>query len=48
MELRGDAFNLFNHAQFGNPDTTLTSGTFGQISSTADPRIMQLALHLRF
>ena len=50
LELRGDAFNIFNHTEFQNPDTTytITSITFGQISTTYDPRILQLALHLRF
>jgi hypothetical protein len=48
LELKGDAFNLFNHTQFENPDTTITDSTFGQISTTYDPRILQLALHLRF
>jgi hypothetical protein len=50
LELRGDAFNVFNHTEFQNPDTTytITSDTFGQISTTYDPRILQLALHLRF
>jgi outer membrane receptor protein involved in Fe transport len=50
LELRGDAFNVFNHTEFKNPDTALTIGsdTFGQISTTYDPRILQLALHLRF
>ena len=48
VELRGDAFNVLNHAEFSNPDTTPGSQTFGQISNTADPRILQLALHLQF
>jgi hypothetical protein len=48
LELKGDAFNLFNHAEFQNPDTTITDSSFGQISNTYDPRILQLALHLRF
>jgi hypothetical protein len=50
LELRGDAFNVFNHTEFRNPDTAFTIGsdTFGQISTTYDPRILQLALHLRF
>ncbi len=48
LELRGDAFNVLNHTQFQNPDTTITDSTFGQISTTYDPRILQLALHLRF
>jgi hypothetical protein len=48
LELKGDAFNLFNHTQFQNPDLNITDLTFGQISTTYDPRILQLALHLRF
>lgn len=48
IELRGDAFNMLNHPNFRNPDTIPTSPTFGQITNTADPRILQLALHLAF
>jgi len=48
LELRGDAFNVLNHTEFQNPDTTITDTTFGQISRAYDPRILQLALHLRF
>ena len=47
-ELRADAFNLFNHVEFKGPDTNINDSTFGQISTTQDPRIIQLALHLRF
>jgi outer membrane receptor protein involved in Fe transport len=48
LELRGDAFNVLNHTQFRSPDTSITDATFGQISTTYDPRILQLALHFRF
>ena len=48
LELKGDAFNLFNNVQFKNPDTTVSDPTFGQISTTYDARILQVALHLRF
>ena len=48
MELRGDAFNVLNHTEFMNPDTTITASTFGQISTTYPARILQLALHFRF
>ena len=48
VELRGDAFNVLNHTEFLNPDTTPNSPTFGQISSTSPNRILQLALHLQF
>lgn len=48
LELRMDAFNAFNHTNFANPDTSITDATFGQISNTAAPRILQIAAHLRF
>jgi hypothetical protein len=47
-EFRADAFNIFNNAQFSNPDTNIGDPNFGQISNTGDPRILQLALHLKF
>jgi hypothetical protein len=56
-ELRLEAFNVLNHTEFANPDTTLTSGTFGQITSTTfgtgiaalqTQRILQLALRVTF
>jgi len=49
MEFRTEFFNLFNTPQFANPDTTLSSGTFGQISQTSvNPRYIQFALKLTF
>jgi hypothetical protein len=57
VEFRVEAFNALNHTEFADPDTTLTSGTFGQITSTAfgtgvnalqTQRIMQLAMRLTF
>jgi carboxypeptidase family protein/TonB-dependent receptor-like protein len=46
---RVEAFNVFNHTEFRPPaDTSVLSGTFGQISGTYDPRIVQLALKLTF
>jgi hypothetical protein len=30
---RFDAFNAFNIVSYGNPDTTITDSTFGQIAS---------------
>jgi Carboxypeptidase regulatory-like domain/TonB-dependent Receptor Plug Domain len=35
-ELRLDAFNVFNHAEFANPDTNIFDNTFGQITQTAN------------
>jgi Carboxypeptidase regulatory-like domain/TonB dependent receptor len=33
FQFRFDAFNAFNRVSYGNPDTTLTDATFGQIAS---------------
>ncbi len=33
FQLRADIFNLFNHVNPGNPTTSITSSTFGQITS---------------
>jgi len=48
MELRADIFNLENRAEFSNPDTNITSPTFGRILNTADPRIIQLSGRISF
>jgi hypothetical protein len=48
LEFRVDAFNIFNNVEFSSPDTNINDPSFGQISNTADPRIMQVALHLKF
>jgi hypothetical protein len=56
LEIRADAFNLFNHAEFANPSTNITSVNFGQITTTGDPgppidhheRILQLAARITF
>ncbi len=48
MELRAEFFNLFNHAEFNDPVTSITSSNFGQIISTAPPRIIQFAAKFSF
>lgn len=49
LVFRVEAFNIFNHTEFRPPSaTSFTSGTFGQITGTYDPRILQLALRLEF
>ena len=48
LDFRGEAFNIFNHPNLGNPDSTQLNGTFGQILSASDPRILQLALKYVF
>jgi Carboxypeptidase regulatory-like domain/TonB dependent receptor len=44
VEFRAEFFNAFNHAQFLNPDRNGFDGTFGQISQTRGPRLVQFAL----
>lgn len=48
LQVRWEIFNLVNHVNLNAPSLTLTSATFGQISSANDPRIMQLAVKLTF
>ena len=44
LQVRGDFFNIMNHANWNGPSTGLTSSTFGQITSFSGPRLIQLAL----
>ena len=49
LEFRADAFNTFNHPDFGTPDATVGDGGEGQVTSTSvDNRRMQLSLRLTF
>ena len=40
---RADSFNTLNHPNFGQPSNTITSGTYGSITSALDPRILQFS-----
>jgi hypothetical protein len=49
LYLRGEAFNAFNHVNFRTPNLSLaTPSTFGQLTATADARVMQFALRYEF
>jgi hypothetical protein len=56
LEFRAEAFNVFNHTNFFIPVDAATemvrqninSPTFGQITQTFDPRILQFAVKLNF
>jgi hypothetical protein len=43
VELRAEAFNAMNHAQFLNPDFVMTDASFGQVTSAGPSRELQLA-----
>jgi hypothetical protein len=48
LQFRSEFFNTINHARFGNPVSTVSSAGFGNILSSGDPRIMQMALKIFF
>jgi hypothetical protein len=48
FQIRAEFFNIFNHAEFLEPDTNISSSTFGQVISTYDPRIIQFGGRFTF
>jgi len=48
LELRFEAFNVFNHAQFQNPGGDLGTTSFGFVTAANDPRLMQIAMKFLF
>jgi hypothetical protein len=48
LEVRAEAYNVTNSLRPMNPNTNITSSTFGQITTALDPRIMQFALKYVF
>lgn len=60
LQFRVEAFNVFNHAQFYNPNGTINSGfpqivdgvnqggLFGMVTGARDPRLLQLAAKFTF
>ena len=49
LQFRTEFVNAFNHAQFSNPNTTVTSSSFGRVTSTTQwPRTIQFGLKMLF
>ena len=48
LQFRGEFYNLLNKTNFTAPTVDLSSANFGRVSSTLDPRFVQLALKLQF
>ena len=49
LNFRAEFFNLFNHAQFGQPLSDINGSGFGAVNSTVNnPRLVQLGLKLTF
>jgi hypothetical protein len=46
--LRLEAFDFLNHTNFGNPSGSVTSSSFGIISSASNERILQVAVKYHF
>jgi hypothetical protein len=47
FELRGEAFNITNETNFGDPNTSL-GGNFGVVNSTLPARELQVAGKILF
>jgi hypothetical protein len=48
LQLRTDMFNAFNHTNFDNVVTGITSGAFGQFTTTKGARVVQINARLQF
>ncbi|HYO82998.1 MAG TPA: carboxypeptidase regulatory-like domain-containing protein [Bryobacteraceae bacterium] len=48
LEFRVSFYNLLNHANLGNPNTTQLNSIFGRITSASTPRVGELGLRYAF
>ncbi|MBV9226192.1 MAG: hypothetical protein JOY85_19335 [Acidobacteriaceae bacterium] len=49
FQLRGDAYNVFNHPIFASPNAVVGSAQFGRVSSTiTNARILNIAAKIIF
>jgi hypothetical protein len=48
LEFRAEGFNVFNHVNYGLPDSSVSDAAFGQITTALPARQLQFALRLGF
>jgi Leu/Phe-tRNA-protein transferase len=48
VQLRAEAFNIFNHTNFQTIIVNVTSGTYGNVTVVRDPRTIQLGAKFIF
>ncbi len=48
IQLRLEAYNVFNHAQFNLPGANIVSSTFGRVTGAAAGRLIQLGAKIYF
>jgi hypothetical protein len=48
VQLRGEAFNIFNHTNFRTINTNITQAAYGTVTAVRDPRIIQLGAKFNF
>lgn len=48
LQLRGEAFNVFNHTNFRTIIVNVTAANYGQVTAVRDPRTIQLGAKLIF
>lgn len=48
LDIRGEAFNVLNHVNYGPPDSNRSDGSFGSITQAFPPRQLQIAAKLQF
>jgi hypothetical protein len=48
LQIRLEAFNVFNHTNFGLPENHLDQSSVGKIGDSYDPRLVQLSLRFQW